>query len=108
MAQLPQTFINVSDIYERIEYLEEVVKVLADSIQKVNDSNKVLSDVIKQLLEDKKHNGIKEEVDKGTERQEKLQSINSLEELQTNNVSPTGRRRSHNRKQTSKGVSSTS
>ena len=108
MATLPTRFINLSDIYERIEYLEDVVKVLADSIQKVNDSNKVLSDVIKQILEDKKHNGKQETFDKGPERQEKLSGIDNLEELQTNNVSSTGRRRPRNRRQTPKGVSSTS
>ena len=49
----PSYFKDMKVVDERLSYLEDVVKELADCIQRVNANYQTLSDIVKELLEEK-------------------------------------------------------
>lgn len=61
----PSYFKDMKVVDERLSYLEDVVKELANCIQIVNANYQTLSDIVKELLEAKKALAKEVQTDKG-------------------------------------------
>lgn len=88
MASLPPRFIDIGDIYRRLDALEYCVEKLNEMCGNTNS-------VLKQLVEVHR-NGKQEEVDKGSKAETVVQSEQQMEGLQKEKVQRPKRKRLHN------------
>lgn len=92
---IPSYFKDMKVVDERLSYLEDVVKELANCIQIVNANYQTLSDIVKELLEVHR-NGKQEETNKGSKGQEVVQSEQQMEGLPKEEIRRPKRKRLHN------------
>ena len=95
MASLPPMFINISEIYRRLDALEHCVDKLEFCVEKLSEMCGNTNSVLKQLVEVHR-NGIKEEVNKGSKAETVVQIEQQMEGLQKEKVRRPRRKRLHN------------